>query len=80
VLGGLFWHLRDHAVSGDVRPEDEANALAREHLARYIARGRRGDFAVHPNRLSNARCTPYCEYHQLCRVSSTNRYKREEEI
>jgi ATP-dependent helicase/DNAse subunit B len=78
VIGGLFWHLRDLNVSGEVPPEHEANDRARQHLATYIARGRQGDFAAHPNRLSDGRCGHYCEYHQLCRVGSTNRHKREQ--
>jgi hypothetical protein len=76
VSGGLFWHLSNQQVSGLVRPGDEALDLAREHLARHVNLARAGDFAVHPNPAGGGWCVRYCEFHQLCRVSGTNRHKR----
>lgn len=81
VLGGLFWHISTRKASGKMRldePDSQA-ALdeARAHLGRYISAARRGDFRVAPRKLENGRCAAYCEFAQLCRVSSTNRYKQE---
>ncbi|MGQ9888638.1 MAG: PD-(D/E)XK nuclease family protein [Aggregatilineales bacterium] len=80
VLGGLFWHISARKASGNMRLDnpDSAAALdeARAHLGRYISAARRGDYSVAPRKLENGRCAAYCEFAQLCRVSSVNRYKR----
>lgn len=79
VVGGLFWHVSNQEISGDIHMdangESSVNA-AKAHLARYIAAGRQGDFAVHASRPDGGRCVRYCEFSQLCRVSSTNRRKQ----
>jgi ATP-dependent helicase/nuclease subunit B len=78
VMGGLFWHIRNQKSSGDVRLDDEGItylALAQEHIGRYIAAGRRGDFSVHARKLDAGKCEHYCEFSRLCRVAGTNRYK-----
>lgn len=79
VLGGLFWHLGDRQTSGTDRnplKEAEARDKARAHLTRYLLAARQGDFSVAPTKLESGRCSTYCEFHQLCRVANTNRYKR----
>lgn len=81
VLGGLFWHIRSRKSSGELRLADDASgaalAEASAHLGRYISAARRGDFSVAPRKLENGRCARYCEFAQMCRVGSTNRYKPE---
>lgn len=78
VAGGLFWHIRNQKPSGVIKMNDEGREAleeAEEHIGRYIAAGRRGDFTVQPRKLDNGRCVRYCEFSQLCRVASTSRYK-----
>lgn len=79
VAGGLFWHIgkRQAQTSGTVTPDDPAVADSLARLAQHIQRGRSGDFAVQPARLSEGRCSKGCVYSQLCRVSVTHRFKRE---
>jgi ATP-dependent helicase/DNAse subunit B len=78
VAGGLFWHLRNQKTSGDITLDDRGLASiiqAQQHLSRHIQRGRAGDFAVQPNKLDHGKCSHYCEFNQLCRVSTINRLK-----
>jgi len=78
VAGGLFWHIRNRKGSGQIVLDEEgllAMERAQAHLARYIAAGRTGDFAVQPNKPDRERCVRYCEFYQLCRTGRTNRYK-----
>ncbi len=79
LLGGLFWHIRSQKVSGRLPMNDvegqENLRRAEQHIGRYIAAGRRGDFTVHPGKPDKGRCTHYCEYAKLCRTSGTSRYK-----
>lgn len=81
VIGGAFYHLSTRALSGSMRlaDEDDAAALeaAQEHLGRYIRLGRRGNFAVHPNKADGS-CPHYCDFSRMCRVGMVNRFKREE--
>jgi ATP-dependent helicase/DNAse subunit B len=80
VLGGAFWHIRGNKPSGTIAWDEEGEAaveVARGHLGRYIAAGRRGDFSVQPRKADHGRCNHYCEYAQLCRLSSTNQRKTE---
>ncbi len=79
VVGGLFWHIgkRQAQTSGMVTPDDPAVADSLAHLAQHLQRGRSGNFAVQPARLSEGRCSKGCVYSQLCRVSVTHRFKRE---
>jgi ATP-dependent helicase/DNAse subunit B len=80
IAGGAFWHITNRSLSGEVRMDrdDHQQAIenARQRLGNNIALGRRGDFAVHATKMDNNRCIRYCEYHQLCRISLTNRRKR----
>lgn len=79
VLGGLFWHIRDQKPSGDLllNTDDGQQAIeyAQNHIGRYIAAGRRGDFTVKANKPSSGRCTRYCEFAQFCRSASTHHHK-----
>lgn len=79
VLGGLFWHIRDQSISGGMFLMDEeiqaALGAAEAHIGRYIAAGRKGDFTVKPRKIDKGKCTHYCEYARLCRMSSTSQYK-----
>lgn len=77
VAGGLFWHLRDNKVSGQILIDSDegqtAIQQALQHLSRNIQAGRQGNFAVEPNRRGSGPCTHYCEFHQLCRESIMKR-------
>jgi len=80
IAGGLFWHIRNQTASGKLIVESEVGFLeeiqdARMHLARHLQRARSGDFSVHPSKVTDGRCTGYCEFSQLCRLASTNQYK-----
>jgi ATP-dependent helicase/DNAse subunit B len=84
VAGGLFWHIRTQEASGEIRLDDddhlEALNQARDHLGRYLAAGRRGDFSVQPRKIDQGRCVHYCEFAQLCRAASTHPHKTEMEL
>ncbi|MCA9913192.1 MAG: PD-(D/E)XK nuclease family protein, partial [Anaerolineae bacterium] len=80
IAGGLFWHIRNQKASGQVTVESEVGFVdeiqdARMHLARHLQRARSGDFSVQPSKVTDGRCTRYCEFSQLCRLASTNQYK-----
>jgi ATP-dependent helicase/DNAse subunit B len=78
VAGGLFWHIGTRKASGEILLDDagaEAVNLAREHLIRYLALGRRGDFAARANKMKDGKCAHYCEFREMCRVSIMNRHK-----
>jgi ATP-dependent helicase/nuclease subunit B len=81
IAGGTFWHIRDQETSKIMKIEgglenEETIADAQIHLTRYLEQMRSGNFAVQPSKASNNRCTSYCEFYQLCRLSNTNQYKR----
>ncbi len=77
VAGGLFWHLRDNKVSGQILIDSDegqtAIQQALQNLSRNIQAGRQGNFAVEPNRRGSGPCTHYCEFHQFCRESIMKR-------
>ncbi len=78
VAGGFFWHIRNQDISGTLTLDDNWAQIsdAKTILTRYIQHAREGDFSVHPNKPENSsRCVRYCEFHQLCRASITNRRK-----
>jgi ATP-dependent helicase/DNAse subunit B len=81
VAGGLFWHLPNRTASGTIRVDNDKDAdaidAAMEHLARYVADGRAGDFTVHPSKLDGDLCVRYCELRALCRHRTTSRRKRQ---
>jgi len=79
VSGGAFWHINKQSLSGAIHLDDVGITdinRAKTHLARNIALGREGDFAVHANAPDSGRCVRYCEFSQLCRMSSTHRQKK----
>ncbi|NWF67501.1 MAG: PD-(D/E)XK nuclease family protein [Chloroflexi bacterium] len=75
VAGGVFWHVRSAEASGQLSPADAAVAAARQHLTRYLQAARDGNFAVHPTKVEEGKCTRYCEFAQLCRMSTIHRDK-----
>lgn len=80
VAGGAFWHLNDRQLSGAIQLNEggrESIRQAQRHIMDYLERGRQGDFAVHANKPEKGKCIYHCDYSQLCRMSITNRYKRE---
>jgi ATP-dependent helicase/DNAse subunit B len=81
IAGGTFWHIRNQEISPIMEIEDsvESNEYiidAQVHLTRYLEQMRSGNFAVHPSKPTDNRCTSYCEFYQLCRLSNTNQFKR----
>ncbi|MFN8375179.1 MAG: PD-(D/E)XK nuclease family protein [Anaerolineae bacterium] len=76
VAGGMFWHIRNGAPSGQVTPADEAIEQARVHLVNYLHAGRAGDFAAIATKLEQGKCARYCEFSQMCRMSNMSRGKR----
>jgi ATP-dependent helicase/DNAse subunit B len=79
LAGGMFWHIRNLQASGkfDVADEDDIAALnaALAHVSENLRRGRLGQFPVHPTATEAGKCSRYCEYSHLCRMSLTHRYK-----
>jgi ATP-dependent helicase/DNAse subunit B len=78
VEGGLFWHIRSQQTSGELVMDVEGVKLlelAEKYIGINIANGRGGDFATRANKIQDGRCAHYCEYSQLCRMSSTYRRK-----
>jgi ATP-dependent helicase/nuclease subunit B len=75
VAGGMFWHIRNGESSGEIAPDDEAIEAARAHLAAYLQAGREGNFAAHATKLEQGKCARYCEFSQMCRMSSMSRNK-----
>lgn len=76
VAGGAFLHLSDRKTSGELTPDDPAIDEGRRHLARYLERGRAGDFSAEPNKVENGRCSAYCDYAALCRIAVMRRRRR----
>lgn len=81
IAGGTFWHIRDQETSKLMKIEDtleaeEHIADAQIHLARNLEQMRSGNFAVQPSKPTDNRCTSYCEFYQLCRLSNTDQFKR----
>jgi ATP-dependent helicase/DNAse subunit B len=75
VEGGIFWHVGKPDQIEQLRFDEHGEALERgyAHLRRYIESARAGDFSVEPNKLDDGKCIHYCEFHHLCRVSTTRR-------
>ncbi|MCU0511092.1 MAG: PD-(D/E)XK nuclease family protein [Anaerolineae bacterium] len=77
VAGGLFWHIRSLKTSGIIHLAQSETALqqAQSHAAEYVQRMRDGRFPVQPTRPgAGRRCSPYCDFHALCRASSTHNH------
>jgi ATP-dependent helicase/nuclease subunit B len=75
VVGGLFWHIRSRAISGEVLITDEALDSARAHLHGDILDARAGRFPVRPSRPQGSRCATYCEFRALCRLTRASQRK-----
>jgi ATP-dependent helicase/nuclease subunit B len=79
IAGGVFWHLRSRETSPPIvrgtEKAEEAIASAQTYVGHYISLARRGRFSIEPTKMDSGRCTHYCEFHQLCRVSITHRRK-----
>lgn len=80
IAGGTFWHIRDQEISKIMKIKDgleneELIADAQIHLTNYLEQMRSGNFAVQPSKPKGNRCTSYCDFYQLCRLSNTNQYK-----
>lgn len=82
VAGGLFWHIRDLKHSGlmdfahDAADEHETVIVrAQRHIARYIDLARGGRYAPQASKLVDGKCSRYCAYYQLCRLSMTHQHK-----
>ncbi len=75
VAGGLFWRIGGESL-GTLKSEDQETIDAgKDHIRRYLERARAGDFAAHATKLDGGRCAHYCDFHQFCRVSITERRK-----
>ncbi|MFN8449419.1 MAG: PD-(D/E)XK nuclease family protein [Anaerolineae bacterium] len=75
VAGGIFWRIGGESL-GDLAGDDaDIIAAGRDHLRRYLALARSGDFAAHANRLDAGKCARYCDFHQFCRIGSTHQRK-----
>lgn len=80
VGGGVFWHIRNQKPSGsldiDATVIDQPEiASAQHHLVRHLYNARQADFRVKPSKPEKGRCTSYCDYYQLCRLSVINQHK-----
>jgi ATP-dependent helicase/DNAse subunit B len=75
VVGGLFWRIGGESLGEMTVSDGDIIEAGIDHIRRYLERARSGDFAAHANRLDGGKCSSYCEFHQFCRVSSTNQRK-----
>lgn len=80
VAGGVYWHLRNGTISGEIHmdKDDDRAAIeqAKAHLSEHLRRGRAGQFAVQPSQRGGAACSHYCEFSHLCRVSIMNHRRK----
>lgn len=82
ISGGFFWHIRNQSTSGNMTFSDPVTAddsirMAQQHVSAYLHQMREGNFTVQPAAPSGNRCTSYCEFYQLCRLTNTNQHKPE---
>jgi ATP-dependent helicase/nuclease subunit B len=80
IAGGMFWHIRNQEHSGLIEVETDVEAVesiqrGQIHLSRYLKQMRMGNFAETPSKITDGRCSSYCEFYQLCRLANTNPYK-----
>jgi RecB family exonuclease len=75
VAGGLFWHIGNRAVSGEVLDGDPALDDARAQLHAQVLAARAGQFPVLARKLDRGQCTTYCEFKTLCRTSRAYHHK-----
>ncbi len=78
ILGAAFWHIPGHALGSPLHIHKDIEAInrAKTILRRHVEHAQRGDFRVHPNRPNKTKCSQYCEFFRLCRVSTTAQYKQ----
>ncbi len=69
VGGGVFWHLQNAKPSGDLAASDGAIPEALLHIHAHVESAREGRFPVRPAKVVDGRCTAYCEFGRLCRLS-----------
>lgn len=69
VGGGVFWHLQNATASGALAATDGALLEAVEHVHAHVGSARAGRFPVRPAKVADGRCTTYCEFGRLCRLS-----------
>ena len=69
VTGGLFWHVRQGAVSGEIRADDPAFERGHQWLHAHILAVRAGRFPVRPSKPTDDRCVRTCEFRALCRLN-----------
>ncbi len=72
VIGGLFWHIQNRKVTGEVLESDAAVSEAQAAVHQSISEARTGWFAVRP---SEGKCASFCDYGPFCRVSRAYRHK-----
>lgn len=82
IAGGFFWHIRNQKASGRMQfdsaiTDDDIIQAGQAHISDYLQRMRSGDFSVQPSQITNNRCTSYCDFYQLCRLSNTYQYKKD---
>jgi ATP-dependent helicase/DNAse subunit B len=75
VAGGLFWRIGGDSLGEMTVADGDIIAAGIDYIRRYLHLARSGDFAAHANRLDAGRCASYCDFHHLCRVSSTHQRK-----
>ncbi len=69
VAGGLFWHVRQGSVSGEIRTDDPALELGHQWLHAHIRAVRAGYFPVRPSKPDDDRCSRTCDFRALCRLN-----------
>ncbi len=78
VAGGVFLHISNRSVSGDMTPDDPAIDAGKAHIRRLLTSGRAGRFYARANGMDSGKCTSHCDFAQFCRVSVTNQNKVED--
>jgi ATP-dependent helicase/DNAse subunit B len=73
VIGGLFWHIRNRQISGEILITDPALEEALNHLHQNVLAAREGWFGVQPNQAHGGPCSAHCEFRALCRYSPKGR-------
>jgi ATP-dependent helicase/DNAse subunit B len=81
IAGGFFWHLSNTEPSGMIDVEKEADQEMLErgtaHLHDHIQAGRAGHFPAQPTHFEYGKCSRYCEFSQLCRISTLSKQTTE---
>jgi ATP-dependent helicase/DNAse subunit B len=76
VAGGAFVHISSTSASGWLSPHDsDVIDAGIDHVARLIAAGRQGNFAVYASKFDGGKCASSCDYAQFCRAAVVSRQK-----